>query len=98
MGFYCEVANPCLIKELRREIGDNVLLLTVDGFAIYGKLQDIEDNRIAILAPPSNLTGIVIRRPDGGIFVQQVFTYVDLFTVVAKNTGLPLCPFVDCTD
>lgn len=89
MGFFSEIRNECLIKELQRELNSDILLFGVDGFTYFGNLQAVEDCRIAILTPAieAETTDVEILTP-GGELRRVEFLRVDLWTVVGKGTGI----------
>lgn len=89
MSLYCKIRNECLINELRHELNSDVLLLGADGFAYFGHLQSIEDCRLAILTPAicSTTSDVEIVTP-GGCLVTVDFIRVDLWSIVAKGTGV----------
>lgn len=96
MGVFHEIRNPALIRELERELNSDVVLFGVDGFTFFGNLQAIEDCRIAILTP-----AIEAKTPDveiltpGGAVREVAFLRVDLWTIVAKGTGIVRDPFLN---
>lgn len=92
MGIFSEIRNECLIKELCRELNTDVLLFGFDGMVYYGRLQKIEDFRIAILTPPEEASNVEIQTPSGES-VEVRFANVDLWQIVAKATGVRTNPF-----
>lgn len=95
MGFFEEIRNECLIRELQRELNTDVVLFGADGFTYFGNLQAIEDCRVAILTPAreAESSSVEILTPGGEIrFVD--FARVDLWIIVAKGTGVRSDPFV----
>lgn len=103
MSFYCKIRNEALICELKHEINSDVLLLGADGFAYFGHLQSIEDCRIAILTPAiAAVTSDVEIITPGGCLVTVNFVRVDLWSIVAKGTGIvkdPVyCPMPCCRE
>lgn len=92
MGIFTEIRNECLIKELCRELNTDVLLFGFDGMIYYGRLQKIEDGRIAILTPPEEASNVEIQTPSGED-VEVRFAHVDLWQIVAKATGVKTNPF-----
>ena len=93
MGFFAEIANRRLIKELEREYNTDVLLFGVDGFTYFGNLQAIDDCRIAILTPAINAetSNVEILTP-GGDLREVSFLRLDLWTIVGKGTGIASDP------
>lgn len=96
MGFYSEIRNQELIKELQRELNTDVLLFGVDGFTYFGNLQAIHDCRIAVLTPAiqADTTDVEILTPGGELRTVE-FLRVDLWTIVAKGTGIVSDPIDD---
>lgn len=92
MGIFTEIRNECLIRELQRELNTDVLLFGFDGMVYYGRLQKIEDCRVAILTPPEEASNVEIQTPSGEN-VEVRFAHVDLWQVVAKATGVKTNPF-----
>lgn len=89
MGFFTEFRNEELIRELQRELNTDVLLFGVDGFTYFGNLQAIHDCRIAVLTPAieADTSDVEILTPGGELRTVQ-FLRVDLWTIVAKGTGI----------
>lgn len=94
MGFLHEIRNLELIRDLDRELNTDVLLFGVDGFTYYGNLQAIEDCRIAILTPAitAESNEVEILTP-GGEVREVTFLRVDLWSIVAKGSGIVNDPF-----
>lgn len=92
MGIFTELRNECLIRELQRELNTDVLLFGFDGMVFFGRLQRIDDCRIAILTPPEHASNVEIQTPSGEN-VEVRFAHVDLWQVVAKATGVKTNPF-----
>lgn len=94
MGFLHEIRNLELIKDLDREINTDVLLFGVDGFTYYGNLQAIEDCRVAILTPAitAESNEVEILTP-GGEIREVTFLRVDLWSIIAKGSGIVNDPF-----
>ena len=92
MGIFTEIRNECLIKELQRELNTDVLLFGFDGMVYYGRLQKIEDCRVAILTAPEEASNVEIQTPSGED-VEVKFAHVDLWQIVAKATGVKTNPF-----
>lgn len=93
MGFFEEIRNECLIRELQRELNTDVLLFGADGFTYFGNLQAIEDCRIAILTPAreAESSDVEILTPGGEVrFVD--FARVDMWILVGKGTGVKRDP------
>jgi len=89
MGFFSEIRNNALIRELQRELNTDVLLFGVDGFIYFGNLQGIDDCRIALLSPAVNAeTNAVEILTPGGELQRVNFLRIDLWTIVAKGTGI----------
>jgi len=89
MGIFLELRNECLIRELKRELNTDVLLFGFDGFTYFGRLQAIDDCRIALLTPAitADSTDVEILSPGGDVrFVE--FARIDLWQIVAKGTGI----------
>lgn len=89
MSFFSEIRNEALIKELQRELNTDVLLFGADGFIYFGNLQGIDDCRIALIGPAikSKTRDVEILTP-GGELHRVNFARVDLWTIVAKGTGI----------
>jgi len=89
MGFFSEIRNNALIKELECELNTDVLLFGVDGFIYFGNLQGIDDCRIALLSPAINAdsSDVEILTPGGELHLVN-FLRVDLWSIVAKGTGI----------
>lgn len=89
MSFFSEIRNEALIRELQRELNTDVLLFGVDGFIYFGNLQGIDDCRIALLSPAiqAESSDVEILTP-GGELQRVNFLRVDLWTIVAKGTGI----------
>lgn len=89
MSLYCRIRNDALICELKHELNSDVLLLGADGFAYFGHLQSIEDCRMAILTPAicAATSDVEIITP-GGSLVTVDFVRVDLWSIIAKGTGV----------
>lgn len=103
MSFYCKIRNEALICELKHELNSDVLLLGADGFLYFGHLQSIEDCRLAILTPAiTAVTSDVEIVTPGGCLVTVDFVRVDLWSIVAKGTGIvkdPVyCPMPCCRE
>ncbi|MDU2066906.1 MAG: hypothetical protein E6713_18990, partial [Sporomusaceae bacterium] len=96
MSFYEEIANRALIRELEREINTDVLLFGVDGFVYFGNLQGIDNCRIGLLVPAiaAETSDVEILTP-GGELRTVAFLRVDLWTLIAKGTGIVSDP-IDC--
>ncbi len=89
MGFFSEIRNNALIRELQHELNTDVLLFGVDGFIYFGNLQGIDDCRIALLSPAINAkTNAVEILTPGGELQRVNFLRIDLWTIVAKGTGI----------
>lgn len=96
MGFFEEIGNRALIRELQRELNTDVLLFGVDGFTYLGNLQGIEDCRIALLGPAiaARTSDVEILTPGGELRTVE-FLRVDLWTIIGKGTGVkndPIAP------
>lgn len=89
MSLYCRIRNESLICELKHELNSDILLLGADGFSYFGRLQSIEDCRLAILTPAicAATSDVEIITP-GGCLVSVDFVRVDLWSIVAKGTGI----------
>lgn len=89
MSFFSEIRNEALIRELQRELNTDVLLFGVDGFIYFGNLQGIDDCRIALLSPAiqADSSDVEILTPGGELQLVN-FLRVDLWTIVAKGTGI----------
>ena len=89
MGFFEEIGNRALIRELQRELNTDVLLFGVDGFTYLGNLQGIEDCRIALLGPAieARTSDVEILTPGGELRTVE-FLRVDLWTIIGKGTGV----------
>jgi len=96
MGFF--VGNRSLIEELENEIGKNVVLYTADSYAYYGNLSRVTCDRVGLLTPGAGQSFVIVRHPDQTFSSQgvsgefEIFTLVDLCTVVAKTVGLAEVP------
>lgn len=98
MGFFSEIRNNALIRELQRELNTDVLLFGVDGFIYFGNLQGIDDCRIALLSPAINAeTNAVEILTPGGELQRVNFLRIDLWTIVAKGTGVVNDPITPLT-
>lgn len=98
MGFFSEIRNNALIRELQRELNTDVLLFGVDGFIYFGNLQGIDDCRIALLSPAINAeTNAVEILTPGGELQRVNFLRIDLWTIVAKGTGIVNDPITPLT-
>ena len=89
MGFFEEIRNECLIRELCRELNTDVVLFGADGFTYFGYLQAIEDERIDILTPAreAESSDVEILTPGGELrFVD--FARVDMWILIGKGTGV----------
>ena len=94
MGLCTDLRNLCLIRELERELNSDVLLFGFDGLTYFGWLQNIEDCRIATLAPAREAsTNFVQILTPGGTIQNVEFARVDLWQVVAKASGIIADPF-----
>jgi hypothetical protein len=96
MSIFWGIRNERFLRELQRELNTDVLLFGLDGFTYFGRLQQIEDCRIALLTPAivSNSHNVEILSPGGDI--QQVkFTRIDLWQIVGKGTGISADPLAD---
>ncbi|MEN6411560.1 MAG: hypothetical protein ABFC84_02210 [Veillonellales bacterium] len=93
MGIFKELRNEALIRELQRELNTDVLLFGVDGFIYFGRLQRIEDCRIAALGPAvtAETTDVEILTPGGELRTTE-FLRVDLWTIVGKGTAISSDP------
>jgi len=93
MGLFTQILNPCLIRELKHELNTDVVLFGWDGFTYFGNLQQITDDRIAVLTPAvnANSTDVEILTP-GGELVFTSFARVDLWQLIAKGTGVVADP------
>ncbi|MDD4600565.1 hypothetical protein SDC9_13765 [bioreactor metagenome] len=92
MGIFTEIRNECLIKELQRELNTDVLLFGFDGMVYFGRLQKVEDCRVATLMAPEEASNVEIQTPSGEN-VEVRFAHVDLWQIVAKATGVKTNPF-----
>lgn len=94
MGIFNEIRNKALIRELERETNTDVLLFGFDGNTYFGNLQAVEDCRIAVLtgATEADVTDVEILTAGGELFEEATFVNVDLWTVVAKGTGVKSDP------
>lgn len=96
MGF--DVGNRCLIEELENAIGKNVVLYTADSYAYYGLLTKVTCDRVGLLMPGAGQSFVIVRHPDQTFSTQgvsgefEIFTLVDLCTVVAVTAGLTEVP------
>jgi small nuclear ribonucleoprotein (snRNP)-like protein len=90
MGIFSEIRNEKLIRELQRELNTDVLLFGVDGNTYFGNLQAIDDCRIAVLTGATKAcnTDVEILTAGGELFTEATFLSVDLWTIVAKGTGI----------
>lgn len=90
--------NRCLIEDLEKAIGKNVVLYTADSFAYYGNLTKVTCDRVGLLMPGSGQSYVVVRHPDQTFSSQgvsgefEIFTLVDLCAVVAVTSGLAEVP------
>ncbi len=102
MSFYCKIKNEELICDLKREINGDVLLLGADGFTYFGHLQSIEDCRMAVLTPAiTAVTSDVEIITPGGCLVTVNFVRVDLWSIIAKGSGIvhdPVYCIESCKD
>lgn len=98
MSIYSDVCHQGLLCELHKELRRNIILYTLDGFAYYGRLSQVIDDRVAVLLPATDQTDVIVRHPDqtwgsqGNAAIRETETYVDLCTVVAKTApqnGIP---------
>lgn len=98
MGVFAEICNPELIREIKRDVNENIIFYSIDGFAYYASLQRVLDCRIAVLGPASDQKAVVVRHPDqtwapqGNSAIQESFTLLDLWTIVAFTSGLDEIP------
>lgn len=98
MGIFCDICHEGLLCELQREIRMTMILYTIDGYAYYGELSRILDDRVAVLVPGLGQTDVIVRHPDqtfgpqGSTAIRENQTYVDLCTVVAKTAPLSTIP------
>ena len=99
MPIFSELRNECLIRELCRELNTDVLLFGFDGFTYFGRLQGIEDGRVALLsaAVEADTSDVEILTP-GGELQTTKFLWVDLWQVVAKGTGIVNDPIANSVD
>lgn len=87
MGFFSELRNERLIRELQHELNTDILLFGVDGFTYFGSLQAIHDCRVGVLgaATTSKTSNVEILAPGGE--VKEVPTlHLDLWSLVGKGT------------
>lgn len=93
MGIFKEFRNEALIRELERELNTDVLLFGIDGFTYFGRLQRIEDCRIASLGPAvtAETTDVEILTPGGELRTTE-FLRLDLWTIVGKGTAISADP------
>ncbi|EGO65434.1 hypothetical protein [Acetonema longum] len=95
MGLCTELRNLCLIRELERELNNDVLLFGFDGLTYFGWLQNIEDCRIATLVPARVASSNFVQILTPGGTVQNVeFARVDLWQIVARASGIIADPFI----
>ncbi len=97
--FWSDFKNEDFIKDLSREVNTDIVLFGINGFAYFGNLQAIHDCRIAILSPAvqSDSTAVEILTPSGAK-TSTSFLRVDLWTLVAKGSGIVSDPLVSsCT-
>jgi small nuclear ribonucleoprotein (snRNP)-like protein len=89
MAIFREIRNECLIRELSHELNTDVLLFGFDGFTYFGRLQSIDDCRVAILTPAvvADTTDVEILTPGGELLTTTILR-VDLWQIVAKGTGI----------
>lgn len=98
MSFFSDICHEGLLCELQKEIHKTMILYTVDGYAYYGKLSHILEDRVAVLVPGAGQTDVIVRHPDqtfgpqGNAAIRETITAVDLCTVVAKTVGLNEIP------
>jgi len=99
MGFFSEIRNEALIRELQCELNTDVLLFGADGFIYFGNLQGIDDCRIALLSPAikAETRDVQILSP-GGELVRVDFLRVDLWPIVAKGTAIVHDPIAHSKD
>ncbi len=96
MGFFTDIANKKLIRELERELNTDVVLFGADGFSYFGSLQDIDDCRVATLTPAQKAgTDFVEIQAPNEVLIKEKFARVDLFIIVAKATSITSDPFDD---
>lgn len=97
--FWSDFKNEDFVKDLSREVNTDIVLLGINGFSYFGNLQAIQDCRIAILSPAvqSEANAVEILTPSGAKTTTS-FLRVDLWTVVAKGSGIVSDPLVSsCT-
>lgn len=97
--FWSDFKNEDFIKDLTREVNTDIVLFGINGFSYFGNLQAIHDCRIAILSPAvqSDSTAVEILTPSGAKTTTS-FLRVDLWTIVAKGSGIVSDPLVSsCT-
>lgn len=94
MGIFSDIKNECLIKELQRELNTDILLFGLDGHTYFGNLQSIDDCRVAVLtgATEATNTDVEILTAGGELFDEATILYIDLWSVVAKGTGIASDP------
>jgi len=90
MGIFSDLKNECLIRELQRELNTDILLFGFDGHVYFGNLQRVDDCRTAVLTPAIKATvaNVEILTAGGDLFDQAQVCYVDLWSIVAKGTGI----------
>lgn len=102
MSFYCRIKNEELICDLKREVNSDILLLGADGFTYFGRLQAIEDCRMAVLTPAiTSVTSDVEIITPGGCLVTVNFARIDLWSIIAKGSGIvcdPVYSTLSCDD
>lgn len=97
--FWSDFKNEDFVKDLVREVNTDIVLFGINGFSYFGNLQAIHDCRIAILSPAveSDSTAVEILTPSGAKATTS-FLRVDLWTIVAKGSGIVSDPLVSsCT-
>ena len=98
MGFFSHACNRSLIEDIEKMIGKNIVLYTADSFAYFGKLSRVTCDRVGLLMPGAGQSFVIVRHPDQTFSSQgvsgefEIFTLVDLCTVVAITAGLAEVP------
>lgn len=93
-----DMGNRSLIKELEKATGKNVVLYTADSYAYFGNLTKVTCDSVGLLMPGAGESYVIVRHPDQTFSTQgvsgelEIFTLVDLCSVVAVTSGLEGVP------